>query len=95
MSGPPNQRLKIDGAAFVLTLDGERRIIRDGSLLIRGSRIERVGKAADLADGPIGRSPAPFPPVHPAAWRATMKTQPGRRVERGERDGGRAAADQL
>jgi cytosine/adenosine deaminase-related metal-dependent hydrolase len=41
--------LKIDSARYVVTLDAERRIIRDGSILIEGGRISRVGKAADLA----------------------------------------------
>ena len=40
---------KIDHARFVLTLDPQRRIIRDGSILIEGNRITRVGKAAELA----------------------------------------------
>ena len=51
----PDRRLKIEHAAFVLTLDGERRIIRDGSLLIRGARIEKVGKASELAGEPADR----------------------------------------
>ena len=51
----PDERLKIDNAAFILTLDPDRRIMRDGSLLIRGARIERVGKAADLAAEPADR----------------------------------------
>ena len=41
--------LKIDSARFVLTVDPQRRIIRDGSVLIRGNRIEQVGKASELA----------------------------------------------
>ncbi|MFQ5933579.1 MAG: amidohydrolase family protein [Dehalococcoidia bacterium] len=40
--------LKIDNAKFVLTLDPERRIVRDGSILIDGQRIKQVGKDADL-----------------------------------------------
>ena len=43
------QTLKIEHARYVLTLDGERRIIQDGSILIEGQRISRVGKAAELA----------------------------------------------
>lgn len=42
--------LKIEHARFALTLDAERRIIQDASILIEGQRIVRVGKAADLAD---------------------------------------------
>jgi cytosine/adenosine deaminase-related metal-dependent hydrolase len=41
--------LKIEHARFALTLDAERRIIQDASILIEGQRIVRVGKAADLA----------------------------------------------
>ena len=46
----PDATLKIEGARYVITMDGERRIIRDGGVLIEGSRIARVGKSADLAD---------------------------------------------
>ena len=42
--------IKIDGVRYVMTMDPERRIIADGSVMIRGSRIIRVGKAAELAD---------------------------------------------
>ena len=41
--------LKIEGAKFVITLDPERRIIQDGSIVVKGQRITQVGKAADLA----------------------------------------------
>ena len=43
------ESLRIDNARYVLTLDRERRIIRDGSILVEDSRIRRVGKAADVA----------------------------------------------
>ena len=43
------ESLRIDNARYVLTLDGERRIIRDGSILVEDGRIGRVGKAAELA----------------------------------------------
>jgi len=43
------QTLKIDHARYVLTLDPQRRIIQDGAVLIKGGRIMRVAKAADLA----------------------------------------------
>ena len=46
----PDASLKIEGARYVITMDGERRIIRDGAVLIEGSRIARVGKSADLAN---------------------------------------------
>jgi len=47
--------LKIEHACYVVTLDGERRIIQDGSILVEGQRISRVGKAAELADAPADR----------------------------------------
>lgn len=40
--------LKIDGARFIITVDPERRIIHDGSILIEGQRIVQVGKADAL-----------------------------------------------
>jgi 5-methylthioadenosine/S-adenosylhomocysteine deaminase len=42
--------LKIDNARFILTVDQGRRIIRDGSILVEGQNIARVGKAAELAE---------------------------------------------
>jgi 5-methylthioadenosine/S-adenosylhomocysteine deaminase len=48
----PGQTLKIEGARFLITMDASRRIIQDGSLLIEGQRITRVGKVADLATVP-------------------------------------------
>ncbi|MGH7318650.1 MAG: amidohydrolase family protein [Candidatus Rokuibacteriota bacterium] len=51
----PGGTLKIEGARFVVTVDRDRRIIRDGSILIDGSRITRVGKAAELASLPADR----------------------------------------
>ena len=48
----PGQTLKIEGARFLITMDASRRIIRDGSLLIEGQRIIRVGKTAELAGVP-------------------------------------------
>jgi cytosine/adenosine deaminase-related metal-dependent hydrolase len=42
--------LKIDHARYVVTLDGARRIIRDGAILVERGRVSRVGKAAELAD---------------------------------------------
>jgi len=44
----PDHTLKIENAQYVLTLDGERRIIRDASILVEDGRISRVAKAADL-----------------------------------------------
>jgi cytosine/adenosine deaminase-related metal-dependent hydrolase len=48
----PGQTLKIEGARFLITLDASRRIIQDGSVLIEGQRITRVGKTAELAGVP-------------------------------------------
>jgi 5-methylthioadenosine/S-adenosylhomocysteine deaminase len=49
------QTLKIQDARFVITMDERRRIIRDGTVLVRGGRIARVGKAAELAAEPADR----------------------------------------
>jgi len=40
--------LKIENAAYVVTVDAERRVIADASLLIDGQRITHVGKADEL-----------------------------------------------
>ena len=47
--------LKIDRARYVLTVDPQRRIIRDGSIVIERGRIVRVGKADELADASADR----------------------------------------
>src|SRR6267143_3445314 len=47
--------LRIDNARFLLTLDGERRIVAGGSIVIENGRIRRVGKAAELAAAPADR----------------------------------------
>ena len=47
--------LKISGARYVVTLDPERRIIRDGSVLIEDQRIAQVGKATELEMVPADR----------------------------------------
>ncbi len=41
--------VKIEGARFILTVDQQRRIIQDGSILIEGQNITQVGKASELA----------------------------------------------
>ena len=51
----PDPTLKIEGARYVITMDGERRIIRDGGVLIEGSRIARVGKDTELVGLPADR----------------------------------------
>src|SRR5574342_821785 len=45
----PDRTLKIENAQYVLTLDGERRIIRDASIMVADGRISRVAKSAELA----------------------------------------------
>lgn len=47
--------LKIEDAAFVLTLDPRRTIIRRGSILIEGQKITQVGKTKDVAQIPADR----------------------------------------
>ena len=44
-----NATLKIEGARFILTVDSQRRIVQDGSIVIEGQRIAQVGKTAELA----------------------------------------------
>ena len=51
----PQPSLKIDHARYLLTVDGQRRIIRDGSVLIENGRISRVGKADELASARADR----------------------------------------
>jgi 5-methylthioadenosine/S-adenosylhomocysteine deaminase len=46
----PTPSLKIENARYVVTVDRERRIIQDGSILVEGGRITSVGKGAQLAD---------------------------------------------
>jgi 5-methylthioadenosine/S-adenosylhomocysteine deaminase len=45
----PHSSLKIENARYVLTVDRERRIVQDASILVENGRISRVGKAAALA----------------------------------------------
>ena len=44
--------IKIDGVRYIVTMDPQRRIIADGAVIIAGSGIVEVGKAADLAAVP-------------------------------------------
>jgi 5-methylthioadenosine/S-adenosylhomocysteine deaminase len=41
--------LKIENARYIITVDGQRRIIENGSIVIERGRIARVGKAPELA----------------------------------------------
>lgn len=41
--------IKIDHAPYVLTMDGERRILTDAALLIEGDTITQVGESSELA----------------------------------------------
>ena len=41
--------LKIEGADFILTLDPERRILTDASIVVSGGAISAVGKRVDLS----------------------------------------------
>ena len=43
-----SQTMKLEGVRFIVTMDPERRIIRDGTVVIDGQRITEVGKATDL-----------------------------------------------
>lgn len=40
--------IKIDNARFLITMDPTRRMIEHGAVLVRGARIERAGKAAEM-----------------------------------------------
>ena len=48
--------LKIQGARFILTVDPDRRIIENGSILVRGNRIVQIGKSETMADVPANRT---------------------------------------
>ena len=51
----PDSTIKIEGAKFLVTIDPQRRIIQDSSVLIEGQRITRIGKSDELADVPADR----------------------------------------
>ena len=48
----PERTTKINNARYVVTMDPERRIIADGTIVVSGSRITQVGKSDDLAHVP-------------------------------------------
>ena len=52
----PTPSLKIDHARYLVTVDPQRRIIQDGSVLIEDGRIRQVGKAAELAGARADRT---------------------------------------
>ena len=39
-----NETLKIDNARYILTVDPQRRIIKDGTIVVGGQRIVQVAK---------------------------------------------------
>ena len=43
---------RIENIRYILTLDPERRIIREGAIVVEGSKITHVGKSAELKDVP-------------------------------------------
>jgi cytosine/adenosine deaminase-related metal-dependent hydrolase len=45
--------LKIEGAAFAITVDADRRIIQNATVVCDGSRITHVGKADQMRDIPV------------------------------------------
>jgi cytosine/adenosine deaminase-related metal-dependent hydrolase len=52
MTGPS---LKVAGAAFAITVDAERRILRDATIVVDGQRITHVGRTDALQDVPAER----------------------------------------
>ena len=48
--------LKIEGARYAVTVDKQRRVIEDASIVIQGQRISHVGKAEELRDVPAERT---------------------------------------
>jgi cytosine/adenosine deaminase-related metal-dependent hydrolase len=48
--------LKIEDAAFAVTVDAERRVVADASILIEGQRIARIGKAHALREAAAERT---------------------------------------
>ena len=42
--------LKVEGARYIITVDPQRRIIKDGTMLVQGQRIVQIGKRDELAE---------------------------------------------
>ena len=42
-------RLKITNARYIVTVDRQRRIIQDGTIIVEGNRITQVGKTSELS----------------------------------------------
>jgi 5-methylthioadenosine/S-adenosylhomocysteine deaminase len=51
----PSHSLKIEHARYVITVDAERRVIQDGTILIENGRITRAGKAVELSGAAADR----------------------------------------
>jgi cytosine/adenosine deaminase-related metal-dependent hydrolase len=51
----PYPSLKIDNARYAITVDAQRRILADASILVENGRITRVGKTAELASARADR----------------------------------------
>ena len=45
----PDATVKFEGARYIITMDPQRRIIANGSVVVQGQRIIQVGKAEELA----------------------------------------------
>ncbi len=50
----PDSTIKIDNARFAVTMDPERRIISDASIVVESGKITQVGKASELASFAAG-----------------------------------------
>ncbi len=47
--------LKLTNARYIITVDEQRRIIQDGTIIVDGNRIIQVGKTSELANTPADR----------------------------------------
>jgi 5-methylthioadenosine/S-adenosylhomocysteine deaminase len=46
----PSATLKLEGAAYVVTVDPTRRVVRDGTVVVEGGQITHIGKTAELRE---------------------------------------------